>query len=56
MLRYRRGRCAAARVLLRETKFYAVGVVRPGLRVIVEDDDFSVRPGLVVRPPDIFSG
>jgi len=31
MLRYRLGRCVVARVLLRETKFYAVGVIRPGL-------------------------
>ncbi len=26
MLRYRLGRCVVTRVLLRETKFYAVGV------------------------------
>lgn len=38
MLRYRLGRCVVARVLLRETKFYAVGVIRPGLyaSIVVE--------------------
>lgn len=34
MLRYRSGRCAAARELRQDTKFYAVGVMRTGLRRI----------------------
>lgn len=33
MLRYRLGRCLLARVLVRETKFYAVGVSGAGFMI-----------------------
>ncbi len=51
MLRYRPGRCVVARVLLRETKFYAVGVIRPGLYASVAVDHFfrSFKTTLALR-------